>query len=75
FGQEKPRRDEATFLIQTIAHQVAIDILQMQEYIFEMIFLDPTICTKCIDVQLQHLLVDPSKTRQSALSHQAIVDG
>jgi len=59
FGRGKPGRDKATYLVPTIAYQVAINIPSMRKPIDMAVIQDPTIFSKTIGVQLRHLITNP----------------
>jgi len=59
FGRGKSGRDKATYLVPTIAYQLAINIRPMRNPIDMAVSEDPTIFSKTIYEQLRHLIANP----------------
>ena len=62
FGRQKPGRDKASYLIPTIAYQIATNIPWMRKAIEEALGRDPTILSKSIEAQLRYLITEPFRT-------------
>jgi len=79
FGRGKSGRDKATYLVPTIAYQIATNIPWMRNPIESALCRDPTILSKSIEAQLRYLITEPFRRTldQSSPFHTptVIIDG
>lgn len=77
FSKGQARRGSGDYLFSTLAYQLALNVNGLRPYVDEVMQRDPTLPTKCMEVQLRTLIIEPFQQLETLPSHiqTVIVDG